>query len=471
MTPAEIIDALIQGTARRPLRPSGVLGEGIAPGDPDATPRLLALAVQARSWALPASPAQFDAAPRTIDPRPLVAEELRPSILRLVTGKGNPPDDTAAAALAQAIGRSGLRLHPFDIPRLKAFVSKHADTLGVRPDQVTGQDTAGDIAWASWETLDTSNWTLATPARKAAFIAEMRASDTAGARELVTAQLPLEKADVRLRLIDALATGLSPDDRPLLESLAGDRAPTVKQAVTRLLARLPGTGAAEEQIAELLSRVRRGSTGLLRKRATLDLQLPANVKSPAAETNWLAANFGAVGSTALADALGVTPEQMLEAARDDGKLVRGIAFSACSERNWALLATIAQGHAPNVWTEFLQPGLAAFGLATAGERAQWAAAAIPTRLDPERFAGFHLAPLYDAMGGPLPLAQARAIFAAASRSPRPSEEVLTTATALMPEGGLNETAATLERMAPELAGRARLLADSLLRLNQGRDRP
>lgn len=471
MTTADILDALMQGTGRRPLRPTGALGQGIAPDDPGASARLLALAVQARTWSLPPGPQQFDEPAPPTDPRPIVPADLRPAILRLVTGKGNPPDDTAASALALAIDRNGFRLHPFDLPRLKAFVSKHADMLGIRANPVAGQDRAGENAWASWEVLDASSWTLATPARKAAYIAELRASDPGHARELVAAQLPLEKADVRLRLIDALATSLSLDDRPLLESLASDRAPTVKQAVTRLLARLPGTGAAEEQIAELLSRLRRGSTGLLRKRATLDLQLPANVKSPTAETDWLAANFGAVGSTALANALGMTPEQMLEAARDDGKLVRGIAFAACSERNWALLASIAQGHAPNVWTEFLQPGLAAFGLAMAGERAQWASAAIPTRLDPERFAGFYLAPLFDAMGGPLPLAQARAVFAAASRSPRPSEEALTTATALMPEGGLQDTAATLERMAPELAGRARLLADILLRLNQGRDRP
>lgn len=471
MTPADVLDALMQGTARRPLRPSGALGEGIAPGDLQASSRLLALAVQARSWALPPTPQQFDEAAPTTDPRAVVPADLRQAILRLVTGKGNPPDDTAAAALALAIARRGFRLHPFDIPRLKAFVSKNADVLGIHPDEVAGQVAAGDNAWASWEVLDPSSWMLATPARKAAYIAEMRASDPAGARALVAAQLPLEKADVRLRLIDALATGLGPDDQPLLESLTADRAPTVKQAATRLLARLPGTGAAAEQIAELLSRIRRGSTGLLRKRVTLDLQLPANVKSPAAEIDWLAANFGAVGSTALAEALGMAPEQLLEAARDDGKLVRGIAFAACTERNWTLLAAIAQGHASHVWTEFLQAGLAAFGLATAAERAQWAAAAIPTRLDPDRFDGFYLAHLHHAMGGPLPLAQARAVFAAAARSHRPSEEVLTAATALMPEGGLQETAAALGRMAPECAGRARLLADICIRLNQGRDRP
>lgn len=471
MTPGEIFDALMQGTARRPLQPSGTLGEGIAPGDPNAASQFLVLAVQARNFALPSMPKEFDTAARRTDTRPLVPKDLRSSILRLVTGKGNPPDDTAASALARALDRSGLRLHPFDVPRLKAFVGKNAETLGLPGDEAARQEDDGENAWAGWETLDASNWMLATPARKAAYIAELRASDAATARELVAAQLPLEKADVRLRLVDALATGLGPDDRPFLESLAGDRAPTVKQAVTRLLARLPGTGAAEEQIAELLSRIKQGSTGLLRKRMTLTLQMPANVKSPAAETDWLAANFGAVGCTALSGALGLSPEQMLEAARDDGKLVRGIAFSACSERNWDLLAVIARDHAPNVWTEFLQPGLAAFGLVTASERADWANASIPTRIAPERFSGFHLAPLFDAMGGPLPLAQARAVFAAASKSGQRSEEVLTAATALMPEGGLQETAAALERMSPDIVGRARLLVEILIRLNQGRNRP
>ena len=471
MTPGAIIDALMQGTARRPLQPSGELGEGMSPGDTDVPLRLLALAVQARAFALPAMPLQFDEAAQAPDSRPLVPETLRPLILRLVTGKGNPPDDVAAAALAQAIARSGFRLHPFDIPRLAAFVGKNAETLGNRSDGGATAGSAGGSAWESWETLDAANWMLATPARKAAFIAELRAREPAAARDLVAAQLPLEKADVRLRLIDALATGLGIDDLPLLESLAGDRAPTVKQAVTRLLARLPGTGAAETQTAELLSRIRRGSTGLLRKRVTLDLQLPANVKSPAAATDWLAANFGAVGSTALSDALGLPPELMLEAARDDGKLVRGIAFSACSERDWVLLGTIARDHAPNIWAEFLQPGLAAFGLTTVGERTQWAGATIPTRLDPARFPAHAVALLNTAMGGPLPLAQARAIFAAASRSQHHADEALTAATALMPESGLQETASALERMPPEHTGRARLLADILIRLNQGCDRP
>ena len=471
MTPDAILDGLKQGTLRRPMQPSGPLCEGIATGEPDVAPRLLALAVQAKAYAIPPAPAQFDDVPPQTDTRRIVPGDLRPLIMRLVTGKGNSPDDAAASALALAFGQSGLRLHPFDMPRLKPFVSKHAETLGIEPDENAVKDTITDSGWFSWEAVDLSNWTLATPARKATFIADMRSRDPAAARELVAAQLPMEKADVRLRLINALATGLSHDDQEFLESLSGDRAPTVKQAVQRLLARLPGTGAAEEQVKELLSRITIGSTGLLRKRATLSLQMPANVKYAAAEYNWLAANFGAIGSSALAEALGLSPESMLEAARDDSKLVCGIAFSACSERNWPLLAAIMQGIDPDLWTVFLETGVAEFGLTSPSDRAEWAAVAIPKRFDIARFHAYHAGALHNIMGGPLPLVQARAVLAAASLSHHPSEELMVAAGALVPDVGLAEAAATLDHLPPEHTGRARLLVDILIRLNEGRNQP
>ena len=259
MTPAAIIEALMQGTGRRPLQPAGILGEGIAAGDDAAPARMLALAVQAQLHDLPAPPTVFDEVAAAPDMRPIVPEAVRPMILRLVTGKGNPPDDAAAFALAQGLERHGLRLHPFDVPRLAPFVRKHAEMLGIATGEGEGEAGAA-TAWALWETLDETNWMLATPARKAGFIADMRLADPAGARALVEAQLPLEKAEVRLRLIDALGSGLTSADRPFLESLAADRAPTVKRAVTRLLARLPGTGAAEAQIARLMTTG--GSKGL-----------------------------------------------------------------------------------------------------------------------------------------------------------------------------------------------------------------
>jgi hypothetical protein len=465
LTPTAILDALMQGTGRRPLKPDGVLGEGLEAGSDTTPARLLALAVQAQLHALPAAPDVFDESAAIRDERPIVPEDLRPLIVKLVTGKGNPPDDAAAQAVAQSLDRHGYRLHPFDIPRLALFARKHGDLLGIALTKA-GEETA-EGGWAVWETLDATNWMLATPARKANFIADLRLTDAAKARALVEAQLPFEKADVRLRLIDALGAGLSSDDRPLLESLAGDRAPTVKRAVIRLLARLPGTDAAEAQIAELLSRITSGSIGLLRKRATLTLQMPANVKSATAEIDWLATSFGGIGCTALAHALDMTLEAMLDAAHDDGRLLRGIAFSACAERNWPILAAIANGRLPDVWHAFLQTGLASFGLVTPHERREWASAAIPARINLSGVDRYLVTALHAAMDGPLPLAQARAVFQAATQSRHITAELLTAAAALMPDGGLGETAATLAQLPPEAAERARLMAHILIRLKEG----
>lgn len=464
VTPAAILDALMQGTGRRPLQPAGVLGAGLEAGSDATSARLLALAVQAQLHALPPPPDVFEASAAAHDERPIVPEHVRSLIVKLVTGKGNAPDDPAALALAQSLDRHGYRLHPFDVPRLTPFVRKHADLLGIAQAEAEGE--TGNH-WASWETLDETNWMLATPARKVHFIADLRLTDAAKARVLVEAQLPLEKAEVRLRLIDALGAGLTAEDRPLLESLAGDRAPTVKRAVTRLLARLPGTGAAEAQIAELLSRMTQSSIGLLRKRAVLTLQMPANVKSATAEIDWLAASFGGIGCTALAHALGMTPAAMLEAAHDDGRLLRGIAFAACAERNWPVLNAIANGRLPDVWAAFLQTGLASFGLVTPRERSEWAIAAIPARLGIAGRDPYQVLALHRVIEGQLPLAQARAVFQAASQSRHLTADLLTAAAALMPDGGLGEMAASLAQMPPEAAGRARLLAEILIRLKEG----
>lgn len=462
LSPDAILAAVMQGTARRPLVPSGMLGEGLEASDTATAPRLLALAVQAMSFDPPAPPASFDDPAKRLDPTSIVPEASRAMILRLVTGKSSPSDDVAAAALAQTIGRLGLKLHPFDLAKLSTFASKNAEALGIEIG-------AGEADyWTSAQVLDATNWAHATTAMKAQFIAELRAEDAGAARELVEAQLPLEKAPVRVRLIDALATGLSSDDLPLLEALANDRAPTVKQAVTRLLARLPGTGAAAAQVEELASRIERRTAGLLRKRAVLDLQLPANLRSETAIFEWLANNFSAVSNRALAAAFGMEPAEMPDAARDDGRLLTGIAYSACAARDWALLAEIAQRHRQTVWKDFLGVGLAAFGITSQAEKREWITAAMPRMLDHNSVAAHELQLLHSALGGPLPLAHARGVHKIAHRIMPESPEAMTAAVALTPREGLAEYASALEQRSPDKNRRARLLARTLLSLNEGR---
>jgi hypothetical protein len=469
MTPGEIFDRLMQGTARRPLEPAGPLAQGLPPGDPATPLRLLALASQAHLFALPPAPSDYDEVATPDDPRPVVPAPARALMLRLVSGKGNPPDDSAAFALAVALERLRLRPHPFDVPRMEAFVRKHAERLGPAAAEAFARaQRPGDHGyWLDAAELDRTNWALATPARKASFIAGLRASDPDGARELVEQQLPLEKAEIRLRLVDALATSLASADRAFLESLLADRAPTVKQAATRLLARLPGTGAAQAQIEELLSRVTAGGAGLLRKRTVLKLQLPANLRPGSAQTQWLAANFGAVGSGQLAAALGLDEDQLADAAQDDKPLLLGIAFAACTGRNFALLARIAATGWPGLWAEFLEPGLETFGLVSTAERESWAAAVLPAAAADGAGGAWQFARLQGAFDGPLPATVAAKLFQAALGASGRSDELLTAATALLPLEAVSAARRELGRLPPDAAPRASLLAELLDTLSEG----
>ncbi|MEM7701880.1 MAG: DUF5691 domain-containing protein [Pseudomonadota bacterium] len=465
MTPDAILSALLQGTGRRPLAPTGTLAEGVETADPATPARLMTLAVQAQSFDLPDSPVSFDEISIRPDSRVIVPPAVRKQLIRFLTGKGNPADDLAANAVAYSIARRGMRLHPFDLPRLATFVSKHAEILGIRKDQ--SADTGSDADYWSDSALDESNWTLATPAAKANFIAELRRDDAAKARALVEAQFPLEKAPVRVRLVDAMATGLSGDDRAFLESVAGDRAPKVKAAVTRLLAHLPGTGAAQEQIDEIISRIKLGRTGLLIKRTTLKLEMPANMRSRDAQTEWLALNFGSIAPAGLADALDMSTAQLLDAARDNDALVRGIAFAACAERDWALLENIALDHANDIWTEFLTVGLGAFGLVGESDKQDWVEATIPKRWARDSVDPHHLIELYEALGAPLPLSRARAAWKAAAEARHSKTEAFSAAIALTPPRGLPEALRTIADEPPQTALRAQKLAEILILLDEG----
>src|SRR5262249_43995663 len=127
------------------------------------------------------------------------------------------------------------------------------------------------------DVLDETNWTSARPAARAAFIASLRASEPDRARALVEASFATDAAPVRARLLGALARGLSATDVPFLESLAKDRAPSVRDEAQRLLKCIPGTPAAESRLRDLVARTQVSTAGLLRRRKTLVLERPANL--------------------------------------------------------------------------------------------------------------------------------------------------------------------------------------------------
>ena len=86
-----------------------------------------------------------------------------------------------------------------------------------------------DAAAHELEVIDTENWLQFGPAERAGFLRGLRAKDPGAARELLAAAIGDDTAAVRGRLVDTLATGLGRDDIEFLQSLAEDRAASIKK--------------------------------------------------------------------------------------------------------------------------------------------------------------------------------------------------------------------------------------------------
>ena len=113
----QVLPALLSGTARTPLRPE--TGDALA---------ALSLAGQALRLERPQPPASFAIEAQARDERRTIPDGLRRPLLRLLNGKRAGED--VALAVAWAMGRLKLRLHPFDLPKLDSFVTAHAEFLG-----------------------------------------------------------------------------------------------------------------------------------------------------------------------------------------------------------------------------------------------------------------------------------------------------------------------------------------------------
>ncbi|MFZ5677323.1 MAG: DUF5691 domain-containing protein [Pseudomonadota bacterium] len=263
-----IRQAMMLGLAHHPL-PDGA-------GDTLTT---LALVAARSRYGRPLPPRRENDGMRAsggIDPATLMPEAARQPLLRLVTGKDGSASDAIACAALRAIKLSGLGLHPFDFSRLEDFIARYAEDLGpaerkwlkeVRPDDKRSAGTSDDDGSVTAENLD-----AAGKAGKLAFLRSLRASDPARALSLIEGLLPQETAALRAELVGLLGVSLTKADAAFLESLAQDRASSVRDAAAALLARLPGSAAYEEKLERLRDRIEIKKAGLLRRRIVLELR-------------------------------------------------------------------------------------------------------------------------------------------------------------------------------------------------------
>jgi len=399
--------SVMLGTARNAAPVQKAFGGLIEPDDPKAALKALALLGQHARFRRPASQPPSSVEPLFPDERSIVPEAARPLLLSLISAKGDDPIDPIRFALAEAMQRRHLRLHPFDLPRLDDFVKAHAEELGSSAVAWTQRHatTTSPDTYSFVETIDETNWMHGRPAQRAAFIRSLRATDAARARALVEGALVSEQAPVRLVLVKALAENLSPADQPVLEGLANDRAPTVREAAESLLARLPGSQQAAKRLEECLSRIKRAKAGVLRRHTVLQLDYPATVQERQREA-WAISTFGTISLDDFAKGLELSVDEIVTAAADDQILSTVLAVQASQTRRYDLLTRLVRERAVNAWVAMMQ----ADDLDIV-DPAAWSAAAIQPDLWAEMPVAVLLMRLRTKLQAPLPTPTAERLLA------------------------------------------------------------
>jgi Family of unknown function (DUF5691) len=331
-----VLPALLVGTSRQPIDVSRLSDGSISPGDPKSGLKALALTGQALRFERPAAPSDYAAIQLRSPSRRNVPEALRPMLVRLFgDGKsGVPPQYNLALVIALALEGRRLQPHLFDFPRMSGFLRANAERLGPDVcDWVDRDRTAKEKrSYLDIEVLDDANWHRATPARRQQYVEDRRRQDADAGRALVEAVWPNEAADERLKLLQVLRQGLSSADAAFLEGLVKDRAPRVRELAERYLSRLLGTAGQNPAVRSVMERIVRRDVGILRKRPTLKLELPATATGDHWRS-WIAQSFEDVELEELASALGLRADEMIAAAVQDRCLSMAITIMAFRQGN------------------------------------------------------------------------------------------------------------------------------------------
>jgi len=362
---AKVLPSLLGGTSRHPM-PGEVIHSSSSSSD--GTLEMLSLMGQALRFERPSKPGSFIVEPEIKDGRKIIADGLRRPLIRLLTSKH--ATEHPARALARAFDRLRLRPHPFDLPLIDAFVRSNAEKLGPIAQHWADRQKpeAETQSYFDPELLDESNWMQAALSQRVAYLETRRRDDANAARALVESTWAQEEADARFRLLQVFQTGLSMSDQQFLSTLEKDRAPRVRALAARFLSRL-GAGIENPALGACLERIKHSQSGLLRKRTSLQIELPANVKDQAA-SRWIFQTFADVSFGELAGAFKVTEKELIEAAAKDEPLLLALTLVATNERRLDLLELVV-AKLPNAWERIFEAGLDTLGAMTGSERRRW----------------------------------------------------------------------------------------------------
>lgn len=263
--------------------------------------------------------------------QPPLPDPMRPRARRLLQQLREP---TARRNLLDFLDARGWTLHPGDwVPRPSEDVP---EVYAAWQDWAAASGSPSSVS----EALSAESWDSFGPAaRHAAFMA-LRLQDPVRASALLAEKIAGEAPDHRVRLLEALATRLFEADRPLLENLAGDRAPRVKALAASLMARLGHGGTGGEDAAELAGFFPVQTRGLLRRTRVI---APQTVKTPA-QRNRRTALLEALSLDAFAQALDLLPEELVAAWPWGNDALADHLFAAMAARSApdAIVAAVAE---------------------------------------------------------------------------------------------------------------------------------
>lgn len=257
--------AWLLGTQRSPAPVPDRLA--VADGQGEADPAgLVALAWRAQQRQLTALAPSSREAPTWIeapaDPRPSFPDALRPALARLVLAAEARSQLEVLRPVAWWMRDAGYRLHPFD-----TFAMGHASFDACIGDYEAwlGEQVGVPVVHQDWvPDADDTTWERYGPATRQHWLEAVRKNDPHKAREVLQGVWSRERAEVRLRLLQALAVRPVPEDREFLQSLSKDRSGKVRKLAAGLLARVPGSAEHDDikkTLRELL-RVKRRPGGL-----------------------------------------------------------------------------------------------------------------------------------------------------------------------------------------------------------------
>lgn len=165
------------------------------------------------------------------------------------------------------------------------------------------------------ENLNEATWDTFYPAERLVLLRQLRLSDSASARELISVCAGNESAEKRLKIIDIIEINLSLDDVEYLQTLSKDRSQKIKLKALQFLARLgisqhtlesESTPSLAQELAETFQLK---TVGVFKKRLTLSPLLLKSKKQQAVRTEQL----GHVHFAEFAKALNIDDKKMASA--------------------------------------------------------------------------------------------------------------------------------------------------------------